>query len=255
MIFDCHNDILTTGRSNEEIVSTICGYKKSGRVVCALWTSGGATLDIAANIKAATNFDFAVEDMSFYDERDEERLLSLNPLYCSLTWNRDNRFAGGASGSGGLTESGGTLVRFLENNGIKIDTAHLNRKSFFDVADRSERIFCSHASIDELCPNPRNLTDEQIGIIVECGGIVGLTPINKFNSLPFDETIDFFVQKYGIKSAAIGSDFFGSTDFPSDLKNYADLTVVREKLERKGYKNDDLDLIFFGNAAKFFSTV
>lgn len=252
MIFDCHNDILTSGRSDEEIVSTICGYKKSGRVVCALWTSGGATLDIAANIKAATSFDFAVEDMGFYDERDEEKLLSLNPLYCSLTWNFDNRFAGGASGRGGLTESGRTLARFLENNGIKIDTAHLNRKSFFDVTDRSERIFCSHASIDELCPNPRNLTGEQIKIIVECGGIVGLTPINKFNSLPFDETIDYFVQKYGITSAAIGSDFFGSTDFPSDLKNYDDLTVIREKLERKGYKKDDLDLIFYGNAAKFF---
>ena len=65
--------------------------------MCALWTSGGATLDIAANIKAATSFDFAVEDMGFYDERDEEKLLSLNPLYCSLTWNFDNRFAGGAS--------------------------------------------------------------------------------------------------------------------------------------------------------------
>lgn len=60
------------------------------------------------------------------------------------------------------------------------------------------------------------------------------------------------MQKYGITSAAIGSDFFGSTDFPSDLKNYDDLTVIREKLERKGYKKDDLDLIFYGNAAKFF---
>lgn len=252
MIFDCHNDILTSGRSDEDIITTIRGYKKSGRVVCALWTSGGATLDFAANIKVATSFDFAVEDMSFYDERDEEKLLSLNPLYCSLTWNFDNRFAGGASGRGALTESGRTLVRFLENNGIKIDTAHLNRKSFFDVAERIEKVFCSHASIDELCSAPRNLTNEQIGIIVECGGIVGLTPINKFNSLPFGETIDFFVQKYGIGSAAIGTDFYGSDDFPQNTKTYADLAVIRGNLERKGYSASDLDLIFYGNAAKFF---
>ena len=253
MIFDCHNDILTSGLDETTITETIRAY--NGRVVCALWTTDGASLDFAAKIKSKIDFRSAVEDMGFYVESDEKKLIMLAPLYCSLTWNNDNRFAGGALGTIGLTSDGEELLRLFERNGIKTDTAHLNRKSFFEVAEHTEKIFCSHTSVDELCHNPRNLTDEQIGIIKERGGIVGLTPINKFNSLPFDLTIDYFVQKYGIGTVAIGSDFYGSTDFPDDLKTYDDFGIVKEELRARGYTERDLDKIFHVNAEKFFGAV
>lgn len=253
MIFDCHNDILTSGLGETTITETIRAY--NGRVVCALWTTDGASLDFAAKIKSRIDFRFAVEDMGFYSEGDEEKLIALAPLYCSLTWNNDNRFAGGALGTGGLTSDGVKLLQLFERSGIKTDTAHLNRKSFFGVAEQTEKIFCSHTSVDELCHNPRNLTNEQIRIIKERGGIVGLTPINKFNLLPFDLTIDYFVQKYGTETIAIGSDFFGSTDFPDDLKNYDDFGIVKEKLRARGYAERDLDKIFHGNAERFFGMV
>lgn len=252
MIFDCHNDILTSVLDERAIVKAIRGYSKIGKVVCALWTSEGASLDFALKIKNRVEFCFAVEDMGFYNARDEEKLIALKPLYCSLTWNYDNRFAGGALGQSGLTRDGEELIGFLSENNVKIDTAHLNRKSFFDVAERSERIFCSHTSIDKLCHCPRNLTDEQIKMVKERGGIVGLTPIRKFNSLPFANTVDFYAQKYGIESLAVGSDFYGSTDFPEDFASYEDFAAVKEKLSKKGYTEYAVNRIFYANAANFF---
>lgn len=252
MIFDCHNDILTSGLDEKAIIREIRGYDAIGKVVCALWTSEGASLDFALKVKKRVEFCFAVEDMGFYSNRDKEKLIALKPLYCSLTWNYDNRFAGGALGKSGLTRDGADLIGLLSENNVKIDTAHLNRKSFFDVAERAAGIFCSHASVDELCHNPRNLTAEQIKIVKARGGIVGLTPIRKFNSLPLADTIDFYVQKYGVESLAVGSDFYGSTDFPEDLASYGDFVTLKERLSKKGYTEYAVNRIFYANAADFF---
>ncbi len=252
MLFDCHNDVLTSELTLEAKIAAIRGYKSVGRVVCALWTSGGEGVEIAEKAKAALDFDFAVEDLGAFTESDLSRAIRLKPLYCGLTWNYDNSLAGGALGRGGLTSTGGRYVQTLESHGVRIDTAHLNERSFREVASAAEKIFCSHASLYELAPYPRNLKPYQVNEILSRGGVVALTPITKFNSLSFPETIDYFVEKYGLRGVAIGSDFYGSTDFPKDLKSYSDFARVRASLMDRGYSASDVDDVFYRNAARFF---
>lgn len=97
-----------------------------------------------------------------------------------MTWNYDNALAGGALEKAGLTDLGKYAVDFLNRNGIVVDTAHLNAKSFFDVSERAERIINSHTFIPDLHPHPRNISFCQAAKIVSSGGLVGMTPVNAF---------------------------------------------------------------------------
>ena len=107
---------------------------------------------------------FGVEDIgfvkNFYDLQD---LVKLKPFSCTLTWNNDNKFGGGALGKSGFTEFGKFAVNYLEKNKVLIDTAHMNRKSFWEFVDLTTKpIFNSHSNIFSLHKHKRNLNDAQI---------------------------------------------------------------------------------------------
>ena len=90
----------------------------------------------------------------------------------TLTWNAENEIASGAfCENGGLTDFGKTVIKKMENLKMVVDVSHLNRESFFDVAENTTLPFiASHSNPDIVETNAgrkRNLTDEQIEIIKE----------------------------------------------------------------------------------------
>lgn len=255
MIFDLHNDLPTSGlpvaKQRMYIADTV------HTVIYAVWTTECKhPLTYLRKWLSETGIrHFSVEDMGFVSEETLPALCALRPLYCTLTHNDANALAGGALSDGLLTPLGKTAVRCLDAAGIAIDVAHLNRKSFFAVADMSARLIDSHTGWESMCPHPRNLTDEQIKLLLGRGGIVGLTAVRDFiggdRVEAYIRLIDTFVQAYGIDGACIGTDFYGTKPL-TGLSSYDDFALVSARLERLGYTDADIDKIFYVNAKNYF---
>lgn len=100
-----------------------------------------------------------------------------------LTWNGENTLAAGAGcdPGQGLTELGRRAVRRMRERGIVLDVSHLNRRGFWDALEAAEgAVIASHSNCAALCDVPRNLTDEQLRAIRDCGGVVGVNSFHGF---------------------------------------------------------------------------
>ena len=59
--------------------------------------------------------------------------------------------------------------------GIIIDLSHMNAKGFDDVARLSRKpLVATHSNAHAVTPSTRNLTDRQLDMIRDTGGMVGL---------------------------------------------------------------------------------
>ena len=84
------------------------------------------------------NIYFAIEDTSIISYEDLYKLKAIKPLYCSLTWNKENQLAGGAYSKKGITKLGYKYIDKIEEFSF-VDTAHLNKKSFYSLAKNSKK--------------------------------------------------------------------------------------------------------------------
>ena len=181
----------------------------------------------------------------------------------TLTWNAQNEIASGAfCENGGLTSFGKTVIKKMEKLKMVVDVSHLNRESFFDVAENTELPFiASHSNPDIVETNAgrkRNLTDEQIEIIKERNGLIGLNFYKEFldvdNKTGVDALkvhLDYLLNKGCENIIALGSDFDGcaTTDGINGLES---MNEVYEALLKDGYSRNLIDDLFCNNAERFF---
>lgn len=270
-IFDLHNDyylkLQGDAKKNKYVKKS---SKCAENIISAVWTSELSNEEAMSEIEQARNFVnmskglfLGVEDLHFLSKNNLQTFLSFKPVYAGLTWNTSNCLAGGAHESGKLTSFGKTVVKQLEENNIKIDTAHLNEESFMDLAKMTGRpILCSHTAFYGVEANSRNLKDYQLKMIKDTGGIVGLCLVSDFingtkkcNVSDIVSHIDYFACKFGIDNLALGTDFYGTNHLPKGVKSYPDLiSKLSESLTRLGYTEKSIDKIFYENANRFFST-
>src|SRR5436309_6016309 len=93
----------------------------------------------------------------------------------------------------GLTNFGRDVVRECERLGILIDLAHINSKGFEDIVGlTSKPLIVSHTNARKFCDIERNISDEQIKIIGQRGGVVGVNAI-LVSPDPETSTIDRYV--------------------------------------------------------------
>jgi len=198
-----------------------------------------------------------IEDAWFVNEDNINEVIALRPFSVGLTWNEKNNLAGGAYSGGGLTKLGGMIIQKLVASGIHIDLAHLNRKSFFQVAKllKGQKLLCTHTCFDEVHPHPRNLDRKQIQTIVDSGGIIGLTLVGDFLG---DATmqavfrhIKYFLDNFGEDNLCIGTDFFGTTKLPKGLKQYKHFARFEKFLLKKGLSKSTISKIFHINTYEF----
>ena len=172
-ITDSHTDLLTALNKNEQ-VSFFHNLPKYVEVLnLAVFTTDNnfGIKELTKYKKQVENLQkhtktrllFSIEDIGSIKPSDIDELIKLKPFCVSLTWNYKNRYAGGALSTGGLTKCGKEIIKKLEENNILIDTAHLNRKSFWQfVKITTKPILNTHCNINSIHKHPRNLTDKQI---------------------------------------------------------------------------------------------
>jgi membrane dipeptidase len=205
----------------------------------------------------------------------------------SLTHSRRNWAGSGgiyaASGSSpaGLTAFGREVVRLCQQWGLIIDLAHINPAGFDEViALTTGPLIVSHTNPRHFFDMERNISDDQIRQIGERGGVIGLGSV--FLSPDRAEiTLDNFVNQLeyvanliGIEGVGLGFDFFESIleampiyvkralreqipDSPliSELQRHGQARNVTQKLIERGFGDDEIAKILYGNFMRIFEVL
>lgn len=160
----------------------------------------------------------------------------------TLTWNYRNCVATGvleSSYGGGLTDFGKEAVRQMEKLGIIIDVSHLSDEGFFDVAKRTEKPFiASHSNSRDICSSQRNLSDEQLKIIGERGGIIGLNMYPPFlsndNASIYDviKHTEHMLEICGEDCISLGCDYDGISETPVGMEDVTCIGNLIELMEK-----------------------
>ncbi len=133
-----------------------------------------------------------------------------------LTYNSLNQLGGGsmAPGDPGLTPFGREVVARLNERRVIIDLAHSGRQICLDAARASKApIAISHTGCRALVDYPRNKTDEELKLVADRGGFIGIYFV-MFVAKGREATVDDVVAHLkhainlcGIDQVGIGSDY------------------------------------------------
>jgi membrane dipeptidase len=181
----------------------------------------------------------------------------------------------GTGSEGGLKEEGPALIKAMDDVGMILDVTHLSDQSFYEALEiYTGPVIASHHNCRALVPGDRQLTDEQIKLLIERDVVIGAVFdcwMNKpgwvrgveGKSNPEDVSledvvnhIDHICQLAGTtKHCGIGSDLdggFGKEQTPHDLDTIADLQKLTGILDRRGYSQEDIEGIMYKNYINFF---
>ncbi|WP_160112369.1 dipeptidase [Salicibibacter kimchii] len=135
-----------------------------------------------------------------------------------LTWNEGNSLAAGCfeQKANGLSNKGEAVVDWLKAEGMILDGAHLNEQSFYEALERCGTFFVSHANARGVHDHVRNLTDEQLRMVKEKNGLIGMTFFSSFINgekeagfADLARHIDEVSSRIGPEYIGFGSDFDG----------------------------------------------
>jgi membrane dipeptidase len=158
----------------------------------------------------------------------------------------------------GLTDAGKRLVAECNRLRIMLDLSHLNEAGFNDIARLSDApLVATHSNAHAICPSSRNLTDRQLAMIRDSGGMVGLNfsvtflrpdgrRVDDSSWDPVLRHMDHLLEHLGEDHLGFGSDFDGCTT-PDVIGDVTGLPRLLEALERHGYDQPLLKKLAHGN--------
>jgi membrane dipeptidase len=263
-ICDLHNDFFTNEKAYSEIKNDI--DVNCRKVICAVYKGKRSYNEVISAVKKINKNNngnlllTAFEDIDYLNEENIDEILSFKPIYLTLTWNYENSFGYGCYNNKHLKQKAFKFIKKFNKENICIDTAHLSKKGFFDVAEKADTIINSHTCFNAVNKHKRNIDDEQIKIIIQKKGIIGVTFVTDFltkNKYSYSEDIvkhiSYFVDNFGDKNLCIGSDFFGTDKLPKDIFNYKTTLILVEKLFKMGYNYRTIEKIFYKNFEDFLN--
>jgi membrane dipeptidase len=183
------------------------------------------------------------------------------------------RYASGTGTTDGLTDIGKDLLKEMDRLNMILDATHLTDKGFTETMDLFKGpVWASHHNCRTLVPHQRQLTDEQIKILINRGAVIGgcfdawmmkpgLTQ-RVSNPADFGVKIETIIDHYdhicqiagNTLHCAVGSDLdgtYGLEQSPSDLDTIADLQNLTELLAKRGYSETDIENVFHKNWLRF----
>ncbi|WP_394690922.1 dipeptidase [Hoeflea sp.] len=168
------------------------------------------------------------------------------------------RFPGDPDTGPGLTDAGKDLIRACNELRIMIDLSHLNEKCFDDVAKLSDApLVATHSNAHTVTPSTRNLTDRQLQMIRESGGMVGLNYATVFLREdgrkstdcgwdPVMHHLDHLIEKLGEDHVGFGSDFDGA-ELPDVIGDVTGVQALIEEMRARQYGEALIEKIARGN--------
>ncbi len=194
----------------------------------------------------------------------EQGLRALGPAHYGA-----GRYAEGTHASGHLNGLGRELLKEMERLGIILDATHLCDEAFWDALECfGGPVWASHSNCRALVPDQRQFDDDQIKALIERGAVIGaaldawmMVPgWQRGKTTPQDagvklehmiDHIDHISQLAGnARHSGIGTDLdggYGREQCPQDLDTIADLQRLPEMLSARGYSDDDVEGIMYGN--------
>ena len=184
-----------------------------------------------------------------------------------------SHYAAGTGVDGPLTAAGRELLKEFMRVGIILDATHLSDTSFFEALDLyNGPVLASHHNCRALVPGDRQLTDDQIRLLIQRNAVIGavfdawmlypawkrgVTQPEVLSIEAAADHVDHICQIAGnTNHCALGTDLdggFGNEQTPRDLDTITDIHKLEDIFARRGYKPADIDAILFANALRFFS--
>lgn len=158
----------------------------------------------------------------------------------------------------GLTEAGKRLVRTCNALKIMLDLSHMNEAGFNDVAALSDApLVATHSNAHAVTPSSRNLTDRQLHMIRDTGGMVGLNysvsflredgrRIEATGWDPILRHMDHLISALGEDQVGLGSDYDGCTT-PAVIGDVMGQQRLLQALSDHGYDRPLLEKIAHKN--------
>ncbi len=173
----------------------------------------------------------------------------------TLTWNGENNIAGGTHSEKGLTPFGQRVIAELNRHNIICDLSHLNEKSFYSAWELADAPVATHSNCRAVWDVPRNLTDDQLRLVGEKQGLIGLCFYPQFLGGNPEEMVWRHLTHLldlGLQDCiAIGSDFDGA-DMHPQLDKLERVPFLYRSLREKGFSKALLEKVFWQNAKNYF---
>ncbi len=188
----------------------------------------------------------------------------------------EGRYAGGTGTEAGFSEQGKQLLKEMDSLGMILDVTHLTDLGFSQAMEIYQGpVWASHHNCRSLVNNQRQLTDDQIKILIDRGSVIGgvmdawmladgwirgtsLPDRMGVNLCRLVDHYDHICQIAGnANHIAIGSDLdgaFGREQAPYDLETIADLQKLPELLGQRGYNDIDIQKVLHGNWLRYIET-
>src|SRR5213595_2075812 len=187
-------------------------------------------------------------------------------------------FAPSGSSREGLTGFGRDVVRQCEALGVIVDLAHISPAGFEDIlAITTKSLIVSHTNARRYYDIERNISDEQIKMIGERRGVIGVnsvlvSPKEEESTLDrYVDHIEYVTNLIGINGVGVGFDFFEfiysqwpesakrelaekltTPQFIPDLRNHAHARNLTRKLIERGFNDQQIEKILRGNWLRIF---
>lgn len=155
----------------------------------------------------------------------------------------------------GLTPFGREVVREMNRQRVLVDCSHCTDRAFREVAALSQSpLIATHNGIRAIAGIPRNISDEQIRLVADSGGVVGVIAwpyyLRKHLRAPIEamgESIEHVASVAGIDHVAIGSDLDGYIWTCRGLEDIAAYPRLTAELVRRGFSGEEVKKVLGGN--------
>ena len=187
-------------------------------------------------------------------------------------------FAASGSSREGLTAFGRELVLECERLHVILDLAHINPAGFDEVLTIATKPpIVSHTNVRRYYDIERNISDEQIKMIGERRGVIGVnsilvSPRKEESTLDrYVDHIEHIANLIGMESIGIGFDFFefiysqwpesrqkqltarfATPHFIPELRNHSHARNLTRKLIERGFSDADIEKILRENWLRIF---
>ena len=207
-------------------------------------------------------------NLSYLEKAYQYGLRIIGPAHYST-----GRYASGTGTTDGFTPLGKDLLKEMDALKMILDATHLTDKGFLEAMDLFQgHVWASHHNCRALVPHQRQLSDDQIKILINRKAVIGgcfdawmMKPNftqRVSNPAGFGIKIETIIDHYdhicqiagNSLHCAIGSDLdgtYGTEQSPSDMDTIADLQNLKGLLSKRGYSQDDIENIFHKNWLRF----